>query len=50
MRLLFDQTKEIGFALSENSDQSEHLFSLINIPSVHLVNIQWPSKLSSCLQ
>ena len=50
MWLLFDLTIEIGFALSENSDQFGHLLSLINILSVHLMNIQWPSKLSLCLQ
>ena len=50
MWLLFDQTNEIGFALSENSDQFGHMLSLINILPVHLVNIKWPSKLSSCLQ
>ena len=42
MWLLFDLTYKAGFALSENSDQSGHLLSLINILYVHLVNIQLP--------
>ena len=45
MWVLFDLTSEIGFALSENSDQFGHLLSLINILSVYLMNIRWPFKL-----
>ena len=35
MGLLFDKSNEIGFALSENSDQSGYLLSLMNILYVH---------------